>query len=467
MNTATGLADPVRASRELAHPPNDVVRPPTPLTIEETGLSHGEVVDLVLKALYQMGSRTGEQLADYLALAFPVLDDLLLTLQQRHFVEVLDTRGHGRAGYRFSLTDEGRSRARHAMETSLYVGPAPVNLETFTEWVRRQTVRDVKVGPGELREAFSDLVFPDEVFDALGPAVNSGSSIFLHGAPGNGKTAIAERLAVLESESIYLPRAVMVSGHVMVIEDPVYHRPVEGAGEADDESPLFRRSEAWDRRFALVRRPAVFVGGELTLDQLDLQYDPFSKVYQAPFQIKAAGGVLVIDDFGRQRARPSALLNRWIVPIEKGVDTLTLHTGAKFPVPFDALLVFATNLNPSNLVDEAFLRRIQFKIEVRSPDRAAFAQILHMVCQEREMDYDPGAVALLFDTYYEPMGIRPRGCHPRDLVHQIASFAQYGGEEPRLSPEMLHKPARSYFLVTEEEYTAGVPSIHHTGGPDE
>ena len=452
MTTATGFADPVRA-------PHDTLRPPCPLTVEETGLSHGEIVDLLLKALYQTGSRTGEELADFLALAFPVLDDLLLTLQQRHFVEVLDTRGHGRAGYRFALTDEGRTRARHAMEASLYVGPAPVTLDTFTKWVRAQTIRNVKIGAQDLRGAFGDLVFPDEVFDALGPAVNSGSSIFLHGAPGNGKTAIAERLAVLESESVYLPRAVTVSGHVMVVEDPVYHHPVTEAVDAE-ESPLFRRGTSWDRRFMHVRRPSVFVGGELTLDQLDLQYDPFSKVYQAPFQIKAACGVLVIDDFGRQRARPSELLNRWIVPIEKGVDTLTLHTGAKFPVPFDTLLIFATNLNPSNLVDEAFLRRIQFKIEVRSPDRSGFAEILRMVCEEQGVAYDPAAVELLFDTYYEPMGLRPRGCHPRDLVHQISSFAQYQGEETTLSPVMLHKAARSYFLVTEEEYTAGVPSIH-------
>ncbi|MBT8336928.1 MAG: ATP-binding protein [Gemmatimonadetes bacterium] len=454
MISATGFADVVGSEVDAA-------RPPCPLTIEETGLPRSAIVDLTLKALYQTGSMTGEELSDFLALAFPVLDDLLLSLQQRHFVEVLDTRGHGRSGYRFALTDEGRKRARHAMEASLYVGPAPVNLDTFTEWVRRQTVRNVRIGHEALRRAFADLVFPEEVYEALGPAVNSGSSIFLHGAPGNGKTAIAERLAVLESESIYLPRAVTVSGSVMVIEDPVYHHRVD-AVESSETSPLLRPGVSWDRRFMHVRRPAVFVGGELTLDQLDLQYDPFSKVYQAPFQIKAAGGVLVIDDFGRQRARPSELLNRWIVPIEKGVDTLTLHTGAKFPVPFDTLLIFATNLNPSNLVDEAFLRRIQFKIEVRSPDKAAFAEILEMVCHDEEVPYAPAAVDLLFDTYYEPMGFRPRGCHPRDLVHQIQSFSRYKGESARLTPELIHRAARSYFLVTEEEYTAGIPSIHAT-----
>lgn len=449
MTPALGFADPVEGT----------LRPPCPLTVEETGLPRAEVIDLMLKTLYQTGSKTGQDLADFLALAYPVIDDLLLDLQQRHFVEVLDTQGHGRGGYRFALTDEGRARARHALEGSLYVGPAPVTLATFTEWAARQTVRSVTVRHEALREAFSDLVLPEEVYDALGPAVNSGSSIFLHGAPGNGKTAIAERLASLESDSIYLPRAVSVSGSIMVIHDPVYHHPVDDGSVDESRSLLVRGGHSYDRRFMHVRRPAVFVGGELTLDQLDLQYDPYSKVYQAPFQIKAAGGVLVIDDFGRQRMRPSELLNRWIVPIEKGVDTLTLHTGSKFPVPFDALLIFSTNLNPSNLVDEAFLRRIQFKIEVRSPDRAAFADILRMVCIDRGIAYDPAAVELLFDTYYGPMEIRPRGCHPRDLVHQIESFARYRDEPPRLADDVLHRAARSYFLVTEEGYTAGIPSI--------
>jgi predicted ATPase with chaperone activity len=437
----------------------DTPVPLPPEDLEATGLSAGEITDLMLKVLHRSGSRSGEEIADEVALPFTILDDLLLSMQQRHLIEVLDTRGHGRSGYRFNLTEEGRTRARVAMEASLYVGAAPVNLATFTEWVNKQSIRNVRIRRDELETAFKDLVFPDEVYEAVGPAVNSGSSIFLHGAPGNGKTAIAERLAVLESEAIYLPRAVSIGGHVMVIEDPVYHHRIDEGSDAV-ESRLLRGGPAHDRRFVHIRRPAVFVGGELTLDQLDLQYDPFSKVYQAPFQIKAAGGVLVIDDFGRQRVRPAELLNRWIVPIEKGVDTLTLHTGSKFPVPFDTLLVFATNLNPRNLVDEAFLRRIQFKIEVRSPTRENYAEILRGVCEEAGVEFDPGAVDILFNQYYDAMDFRPRGCHPRDLVHQIQSFASFQGIEPQLTRDMIHRAARSYFLVTEEEYVAGIPSIH-------
>lgn len=214
-----------------------------------------------------------------------------------------------------------------------------------------------------------------------------------------------------------------------------------------------------DRRFVHIRRPVVFVGGELTMDQLDLRYDPYSKVYQAPFQLKASGGVLIVDDFGRQRMRPAELLNRWIVPLEKEFDNLSLHTGLKFPVPFDCLLVFATNLNPRDLVDEAFLRRIQFKVEIRSPDREAFTKILKMNCRERDIEYEPAAVDLLFDEYYDAMGFPPRGCHPRDILHQIESVASFRNTSPALEPEALHRAARSYFLVMEEDYVHGIPSI--------
>jgi hypothetical protein len=457
--TGSGTAESLQATHRTPRP-SEPDRPVCPLTLPETGLKEGFVADLVLKTLFRQGASTGEDLAQLISLAYPVIDDLLLTLQQRHFLEVLTTRGHGRAGYTFGLTDEGQNRARLAMDASQYTGPAPVPLALFRAWVERQSVRNVRVRRDALTEAFSDLVFPDAVFDALGPAVNSGSSIFLHGAPGNGKTAIAERLGKLTFESIWLPKAVLVDGHVMTLEDPVYHQRVDPE-PSDAPTQLLRQDTSSDHRFAHVRRPAVFVGGELTLDQLDLQYDPYSKVYQAPFQLKATGGVLVIDDFGRQRMSPAELLNRWIVPLEKHFDVLSLHTGTKFPVPFDCLLVFATNLNPRDLVDEAFLRRIQFKVEIKSPDKQAFTRILAMECERRGLEFDPQAVHLLFRDYYEPMGFPPRGCHPRDLIHQIESLADFRGVKPSLEPELLHKAAQSYFLLMEEEYVAGIPSLHN------
>jgi predicted ATPase with chaperone activity len=255
-----------------------------------------------------------------------------------------------------------------------------------------------------------------------------------------------------------LPRALTVDGQIIILVDPVFHIPVDEPIR-DGQVELVRDQTKLDERFAHVQRPTVFVGGELTMDQLDLRYDPHSKIYQAPFQLKATGGVLIVDDFGRQRMRPSELLNRWIVPLEKEEDNLSLYNGLKFPVPFDCHLVFATNLNPRDLVDESFLRRIQYKVEIKSPTRDAYSEIMRLNCEEFGMTFEPEAVDLLFSEYYDAMGFPPRGCHPRDLIKQITSVATFAGIQPTLEPELLHRAARSYFLVMEEEYVAGIPSL--------
>ncbi|HSH74679.1 MAG TPA: hypothetical protein VLA09_03155 [Longimicrobiales bacterium] len=438
----------------------EAFRPAQPETLEDTGLTASQVQDLFLKILHRHGALRGDQLAEVIALPFGIIDDLLLSAQQRRFVEVTQALGHGRSGYTYSLTSEGRDRAEAALKTSRYIGAAPVPLEEFRRIIAAQSVRGNTVRREELEQAFADLVMPEGVIDALGPAVHSGGSIFLHGAPGNGKTAISERIGVLTSSSIFLPRALVIEGHEMVLYDPVFHEPVDEEEQkpGPESSLLFKDGPTYDTRFVHVKRPTVFVGGDLTMDQLDLQYDPYSKVYQAPFQVKAAGGVLIIDDFGRQRMRPEELLNRWVSPLEKGVDNLTLHSGIKFPVPFDCILIFATNLAPQDLVDEAFLRRIQYKVEVRSPTRDAFEKILRINCEEFGMEFHEEAVELLFSEYYEACGFSPRGCHPRDLLKQIQAYATYMGTRPALDAESLHRAARSYFLVTEEEYSSGIPS---------
>ncbi|MEJ2540971.1 MAG: hypothetical protein P8188_13535, partial [Gemmatimonadota bacterium] len=468
----TGNEGPEQTSWPVSDPDAPETRstswhPAVPESVEETGLSESQISDLLMKILHQRGAMTGDQLADTIALPFPLIDDLLLTAQQRHFLEVLEAHGHGRGGYTFQLTSEGAARARAALEASRYVGPAPVPLDQFRTALERESVKDVDVRREQLESAFSDLVLPDGVMEALGPALNSGGSIFLHGAPGNGKTAIAERVGSLTSSTIFLPQALMIQGHVMVLYDPVFHHPADEQPVDSDlrrHSPIFRSGPTFDQRYVRVRRPTVFVGGELTLDQLDLQYDPYSKVYQAPFQLKAAGGVLIIDDFGRQRMRPEELLNRWIVPLEKGFDNLTLHSGIKFPVPFDCILIFATNLNPRDLVDEAFLRRIQYKVELRSPTRQAFEEIFQINCRQFGVDYKPEIVDLLFHEYYNARDFLPRGCHPRDLIGQVKAMAAFRGVEPELEPEAIHRAAHSYFLVTEEEFSSGIPSIKAEDG---
>jgi predicted ATPase with chaperone activity len=413
----------------------------------ETGLLVDAVQDLILKVLYVQGGRSGHHLSEFLCLPFALVDEELLTLQQRRFVEVRGTTGPVRANYLFDLVAAGRERAKEALEASQYVGPAPVPLAQYTKWIATQSIRHAHVTQDVLQTGFRHLVLDPLIFDLLGPAVNSSKSIFLYGHPGNGKTAIAEAISHLLGGVLYLPYAVEIDGQVMLVHDPLHHDVADPEGQLKGTDPLWLRSgPGYDRRYARVKRPVVVTGGELTLEQLDLQYDPIAKLYQAPFQVKANGGVLIIDDFGRQRVPPRDLLNRWIVPLEKQVDYLTLHTGVKFPVPFDCLLIFATNLQPLELVEEAFLRRIHYKIPVGDPTRDQYEQIFQQRCAAEGLTYDPAAVAYIFAEFYDKRGIPPRGCHPRDLLGHVADIAKYREMTPQLSPELLDRACRSYFL---------------------
>lgn len=422
--------------------------PPVPETLEETGLDAAFVSDLLLKVLYRGGAQSGRGLADRIRLRFGLLDEILLDLQQRYLIEVRSTEGHGRQGYVFDLTNEGRDRAREAMSQSRYVGPAPVPFETYVRWVERQSVRDRDVAPDEIREAVDHLVLDDSFVDTVGAAANSGSALFLYGDPGNGKTAVARTLAGLSGESIYVPHAVSVEGGTIIqLHDPVFHRPVEGNGRnAGAEESILEPPPAHDQRFAHVHRPAVMVGGELSMDQLELQYDAQAGVYRAPLQLKANGGVFVLDDFGRQRIPARDLLNRWMVPLEERRDYLSLPTGHKLSVPFDCFLVFSTNLNPTDLVEEAFLRRLRYKVEATDPDREQFEAILRDCCEAHDLQYRDEAVDLIYGDYYAREGIEPRACHPRDLVRHIRDEARYRGERPELTLESVDRACRTYFL---------------------
>ena len=417
--------------------------PALPRTLADTGLSEEFIVDLALKVLYVQGPRLGDQLSEVIKLPFPFVDDQLLQMQQRRLVEVRATQGASRAGYTFDLTAEGRARAREALASSQYVGPAPVPLAVYREWVARQTIQQVHVTRHEVEKAFNWLVLNQETLDEVGPAINSGRSLFLFGESGNGKTAIAETIARMLGGAMYVPYAVEIDGQIMVLYDQLYHRAV-GAERGPDG--LWREDAGHDQRWVLVARPVVLTGGELMLDQLDLQWDPDTKVYQAPFQVKANGGVLILDDFGRQRVPPRDLLNRWIVPLEKRVDFLTLHTGAKFPVPFDVLLVIATNIDPKQLVEEAFLRRIHYKIRVESPTLEQYESIFERYCQEKSLPYDPAAVRQLYKNFYHAHSIAPRGCHPRDVIDHLLDIAKYLETPPSLSQDLVERAGRSYFL---------------------
>jgi hypothetical protein len=378
------------------------------------------------------------------------VDDRLLSLQQRRLVEVLGTSGPNRGAYLFDLTGAGRDRAREALASSQYVGPAPVPLVQYRAWVEKQTIRNVHVTRDVVREGFRGMVLSEAVHDVLGPSINSAKSLFLYGAPGNGKTMIAETISHLLGGDIFLPFAVEVEGQMMLLYDPVYHHAVSGLNPLEEgdggESSWLKAPPTYDQRYVKIRRPIVLTGGELTLDQLDLQYDHHTKMYQAPFQLKANGGVLILDDFGRQRVPPKDLLNRWIVPLEKRIDFLTLHTGGKFPVPFDCLLIISTNLEPSHLVEEAFMRRIHYKILVEGPNPQQYAEIFARCCTERGIDYDQGAVNHIYDKWYGRHGIHPRACHPRDILDHLVDIARFYEGRPELNFDMVDRACRSYFL---------------------
>jgi len=412
--------------------------PPPPQTLEETGLDPDLLVQLIVKTLHSAGEATGSEIAGDLRLPYFVLDPLFQFLRAEKLIEVRGVEGIEKGAYRYALTSLGRERAREFLDVSFYVGPAPVPLAQYAERVRRQSVYDVRVDRETLRAVLSEIVVSDEVIEQLGPAINSGHSIFLYGPSGNGKTLIAEAIgaAIATKGEIFIPHAIEVSHQIIRVFNPVDHTPVADPPGASH-----------DRRWVRCRRPTVFVGGELTLEMLDLHLNPLSKYYEAPPQVKANGGVFILDDLGRQLVRPRDLLNRWIVPLEKRVDYFTLHTGEKFPLPFDTLVIFATNIEPRELVDDAFFRRIRFKIRVANPTRPMYEEIFRRYCERRGLAYDPAVVEFLYHEVYERYGIEPRGCHPRDLIEHIVGRAKFTESPAVLSEEAIARACRSYFIL--------------------
>ncbi len=425
--------------------------PPEINSIEETGLSHGFLEDLALKIMYFRGQITGYDVAEYMHLPFQnVVSAILDFLKREQMCEVKGSArsGLGEGAWQYTLTQKGSTRARERIERMTYVGPAPVPWERYLEAIKAQGGKQVKVNPEIMAQALSHLVMEDALFHKIGPAVNSGKSIFLYGPPGNGKTTIAESIGrMILGGEMYIPYAVEVDGQIIQVYDEVNHVPVQ---EADDPRSatglLMGRKRRQDARWLKIRRPVIIVGGELTLDGLELNYDQTNKYYEAPYQMKANGGMFLIDDFGRQQVRPRDLLNRWIVPMEKQVDFLALHTGRKLEVPFEVLIVFSTNLPPRDLVDEAFLRRIRHKIEVTSPTYDVYRKIFRGVCNSRGLPYDEQIVVYLLQEYYVKQNRKLRANHPRDLVDQMEDIVKYREEPFRLTKELIDRATESYFV---------------------
>ena len=415
--------------------------PSPPQTIAETGLHPDTLSQLMLKTLIA-GESSGTQLAEQMRLPYSVLDTLIQHARVEKLIEVRGASGAGTAGYRYALTDLGRDRANQFLEISRYVGPAPVPLAQYNSYVRACMAARPVVDRERLSRGFEHLVVNDAMYDLLGPAVNSGKSLFLYGAPGNGKTVVAEGIGRALGSDMHVPHAIDVDGQTITVFDPVNH--VTAASIAASTSVV--AAAAHDRRWEAIRRPVVVVGGELTLEMLDLTFNPISRFYEAPIQMKANGGVFVVDDFGRQRIPPRDLLNRWIVPLESRVDYLTLHTGRKFELPFNVFIIFATNLQPESLADEAFLRRIPYKIRALNPTLDEYRRIFEMNCRRRGLAFDPETIDYLQRAYYQPRKLEMRACHPRDLIEQVVDRCRYHQRPPELTHALIDQACETYFI---------------------
>jgi predicted ATPase with chaperone activity len=421
-------------------------QPPIINTLEEAGLTAAFVQDLSLKVMYQFGQLTGRAIAEIIHLPFQsIVNPALEFLKREQFCEVRGAGSLGAAFYEYIITTKGMARARELMDRTAYVGPAPVRWDVYVAAINQQATDRFTVNPQTIKQELGHLVLEESIISKIGPAANSGKSIFLYGPPGNGKTAIAEAIGnMILKNDMYIPYAVEVDGQIIKVYDEINHKVVEETAVPTNTSSLSTRRA--DNRWLRIKRPAIMVGGELTLDGLELKYDPINKFYEAPFQMKANGGMFLIDDFGRQQVRPRDLLNRWIVPMEKNIDFLSLHTGRKLEVPFAVLIVFSTNLPPRDLVDEAFLRRIRHKIEITSPSFEAYREIFRKICQVRRIEYNEQIFRYLLQEYYVKRNHKLRASHPRDILDHLEDIAEYWGITPQLTKEMIDQAAEAYFV---------------------
>jgi predicted ATPase with chaperone activity len=431
--------------------------PPEPTSIAETGLGMGFLTDLVLKVIYFNGNISAQQIGDTTRLPFfGVLDKVLEFLKLEEYVDIIGSQGgFSERGFQYVLSTKGRVKVNEVIDRTQYAGPAPVPLDDYLAVAKRQAIGELVVDSQTVRQAFSHLVVNDRMLDRIGPAANSARSLFLYGPPGNGKTTIAEGIANLLGGAVLIPYAIEVDGQVIKVFDPLNHKVIEQPAQIVEEpaaagpfgKQAARSATAYpDRRWVLCKRPQVVVGGELILEQLELIFDPISKVYEAPYQMKSNGGLFLIDDFGRQKCRPQDLLNRWIVPLEKKIDYLALQTGKKIQIPFDVLIVFSTNLSPKDLVDDAFLRRIRHKIEVPNPSPDEFREIFRRVCKSKNIPYNDEGLRYLIQEHYLKVRRDLRACHPRDLCDQIIDEAKYRGISPNMSKDLIDRACEAYFV---------------------
>jgi predicted ATPase with chaperone activity len=418
----TSLAPPVQADLQDA-------RPIVPDRLDDLGIPRAVVSDLFLRYLWLHGSGTLAALHDKLMLSFPILETMFHQFRQQQLLEVKGMLGND---YSFSLTAAGRALANSRSEVCMYVGPTPVSLQQYHKVVKAQTAH-IQLSRESLRQAFQDLVLPDSLLDSLGPSLIGHQSLFLYGGTGNGKTSIAERILRIYRDTVLVPYAVEVDGHIITLFDPVVHR----------QAPA--NDDLLDRRWAVCHRPCITVGGELAASMLELQLDESTRCFIAPFQMKANNGILIVDDFGRQMVAPRELLNRWVVPLDRRVDYLTLSSGMKFQVPFELMVVFSTNMNPHDLADEAFLRRIQTKVLVDNVSAEVFDEIFHRVSAAKQVPCEPGSAAYLRQRCAEAGYPNLRACYPNDVHRLVKAISEYEGRPVRMTRANIDRAVDLYF----------------------
>ncbi len=416
--------------------------------IEQAGISEGLIEDLVLKIIYTRGDVLGRDLAGAVGLKFSLIEHSLEQMRSQRLIQVKGSQGYGCFSTVFGISEAGRTRVRECLEHNQYVGPAPVPIDQYTLAVRSHRLKSGWLSWDALKQAYDGIIVSKEVLSQIGPAVNSGKSFLIYGQPGNGKTYLAEALFKVNSSSIYVPYAIEYQGNIIRLYDPLYHQRIE---EEEERSISVTYEDRYDARWVRCRRPFIVTGGELSISMLDLGFNAISKVYDAPFQLKANNGIYLIDDFGRQRSSPAELLNRWIVPMDRRVDYLSFHTGGKVEVPFDAFVIFSTNLQPEQLGDEAFLRRIQYKMLLRSPAKEEFIEIFRTYCESQGLQFSEELVCRFIAQHYETAGKRFRRCHPRDVISHAIDLINFEGRPFELSEAVLSQAFESCFVNSDTD----------------
>ncbi len=425
-----------------------VLAPPAPRSMADTGLSMVMMRDILLKTMFRQNLDQVTELARVICLPINVTQELVDLARTQKLVEATGTlhaNSGGEMGYQ--LSDAGKARALDALSQSEYYGAMPIPMAEYAEQVKRQSIRNIQVTRQQLLSAMGHLILPNELLDHLGPAVSAGRSILMYGPPGNGKSSISNGIRDALGDNIYVPRAIEYSGQVITVYDPIVHTIAEDL--VDDPNSLRRTSNRYDRRYVLCNRPTVITGGELTLDMLDLVYNPTSRTYQAPLQLKSTGGVFIVDDLGRQSEPPQALVNRWIVPLEEGKDILALQSGEKFETPFDTLVIFSTNFHPNEIFDKAALRRIFFKIKIDGPHQQDYLKIFAMVAKKRKMPLNEEALIHLIKRKYPTIDNVYANYQPIFLIDQMIAICEFEGIPYQMTPELIDRAWANMFVKEE------------------